>query len=189
MLIIGLGNPGKQYDNTRHNVGFTLLDKLKDDWNFPRFEFNKKFKAEMSEKKMVSFLAKIFPKKEKTILVKPQTFMNLSGEAVRKIMTFYKIPPENIVVIHDDLDIVIGNYKISENSSAGGHNGIQNIIDNIGTQKFNRIRIGVEKKDGRQSRKIPGQKFVLQNFTLEETSLLAIVFEKITLDTILRKKI
>ncbi len=180
MLIIGLGNPGEKYEKTRHNVGFILLDKLKDAWNFPEFEFNKKFKAEISEK--VSFLAKIFPKKERIILIKPQTFMNLSGEAVRKIMTFYKIPPEDIVVIHDDLDIVIGKYKISENSSAGGHNGVQNIIHNIGTQKFTRIRIGVEKKSGRQSRKIPGQKFVLQNFTPEEIPLLATVLGKIKSD-------
>jgi PTH1 family peptidyl-tRNA hydrolase len=94
--------------------------------------------------------------------------MNLSGEAVQAILTFYKLTSEDIIVIHDDLDIAVGNYKISKNVSSAGHNGIDSIIENIGTQDFTRIRIGVEMEAGRQARQIPGEDFVLQKFTEEE---------------------
>ncbi|HFC76898.1 MAG TPA: aminoacyl-tRNA hydrolase [Candidatus Moranbacteria bacterium] len=178
-LIIGLGNPGEEYKKNRHNVGFIFLDKIKQDFGFSDFEFNKKFNAKISEKKQASFIKKIFSTNKKIILVKPQTFMNRSGEAIQKIISFYKITSKNIIVIHDDLDIPIGSYKISTKSSAGGHNGVQDIINKIGNQDFTRIRIGIEKKDGRQSRKIPGQKFVLQNFTEEELASLEKLFKDI----------
>ena len=179
MIIFGLGNPGKEYEKTRHNVGFTFLDKLQQNWNLSDFKFNKKFNAEIAEKKSSNFLTEIFSQKKKLMLVKPQTFMNRSGETVQKIISFYKLSSRDIIVVHDDLDFTIGNYKISVNSSAGGHNGIQNIIEKIGTQKFTRIRIGIEKQTGHQFRKIPGQKFVLQNFTPEEQKILAKTFNQI----------
>lgn len=94
--------------------------------------------------------------------------MNLSGTAVRNILDFYKLTPEDIVVIHDDLDIAIGNYKISKNVSSAGHNGIDSIIEKIGTQDFTRVRIGVETEAGRQARKVSGENFVLQKFSEEE---------------------
>lgn len=176
-LIIGLGNPGKQYENTRHNVGFMVLDKLSEKWNFPKYQFDKKFNADISKK---SFPLPLLPlgegaqradegKKDEILLAKPQTFMNLSGEAAKKIVEFYKIPTENIVVIHDDLDIDLGEYKISIDASAGGHNGVQDIFDKLGTQKIKRIRIGIEGTGKRAGRgEIPGDVFVLQNFSNEE---------------------
>lgn len=129
-IIIGLGNPGKEYENTRHNIGFFFVDKIRGAWNFSPWEFNKKFNAEIS-------------KGADALLVKPQTFMNLSGEAVQGILSFYKLTLDDIIVIHDDLDIPVGKYKIATDSSSAGHHGVENIIEKLGTQKFKRIRIGI----------------------------------------------
>lgn len=159
-LIIALGNPGKQYENTRHNAGFIILDEIQKTEGFVEFQFNKKFNAEISENNF---------KGEKIILVKPQTFMNLSGQSVKTLMDFYKIAIEDIIVIHDDLDIDLGAFKISLDSSAGGHNGIQSIIDNLGTQKFKRIRVGIEGAEKKKDRLMSGSDFVLQKFSPEES--------------------
>ncbi len=137
-LIIGLGNPEENYAGTRHNIGFEIIDKLKGDWDFPDFEFNKKFDSAISKKKL-----EIGNWKLEILLVKPQTFVNLSGEAVQKILEFYKLTPNDIIVIHDDLDIMLGKFKIATDSSSAGHNGVQNIIDKLSTQKFKRVRIGI----------------------------------------------
>jgi peptidyl-tRNA hydrolase, PTH1 family len=158
-LIIGLGNPGKKYALTRHNAGFMLVDKLQKEWKFPDFVVNKKFNAEISEGNLDG---------KKIIIVKPQTFMNLSGEAVKKIMDFYKLTPDDIIVIHDDLDIELGKYKIATDSSSAGHQGVQDIIDKLGTQKFKRIRIGIEGEEKRKKRLMPSDEFVLQKFLEEE---------------------
>jgi PTH1 family peptidyl-tRNA hydrolase len=149
-IIIGLGNQGKKYLGTRHNVGFEFLNKLKKELDFPEFEFNKKFNAEISTKK-------------EAVLMKPQTFMNLSGEAVRSILDFYKLSPDDILVIHDDKDIALGEYRTADDSTSAGHNGVQNIIDCLGTQKFNRIRIGIGAETN-----LPAEDFVLQKFSDEE---------------------
>jgi PTH1 family peptidyl-tRNA hydrolase len=158
-LVIGLGNPGEKYQKNRHNTGFIILDELNEDWSFPDFEFSKKFNADISEG--------IF-EGDKIILIKPQTFMNNSGEAVQKIMSFYKLAPEDILVIHDDLDINFGESKISNDSGPAGHNGVQDIINKIGTQNFKRIRVGIEGEEKRKTRIIPGDVFVLQDFSEEE---------------------
>lgn len=158
-LIIGLGNPGEKYQKNRHNTGFIILDELKENWNFSNFEFSKKFNADISEG--------IF-EGDKIILAKPQTFMNNSGEAVQKIMSFYKLAPEDILVIHDDLDINFGESKISNDSGPAGHNGVQDIINKTGTQNFKRIRVGIEGEEKRKTRIIPGDVFVLQDFSVEE---------------------
>jgi len=194
LLIIGLGNPGEKYKKTRHNAGFIIIEELRKKWNFPEFKFNKKFNAETSispplEKGELKGDLKnklLYPTNEnKTILAKPQTSMNRSGEAVRKIMDYYKLTPENIIVIHDDLDIEIGKYKISTGSSSAGHKGVQSIINNLGTQKFKRIRIGVEKIGGRKKRgNISGNKFVLQNFKEEEIKKVKNLAEGIEFDLI-----
>lgn len=175
-LLIGLGNPGEKYTRTRHNVGFIILDEIQKNLEFPKFEFNKKFNALVTEKNIVSeknkpnLLSKIFSasNKEKIILVKPQTFMNNSGESIRAIFDFYKLSSRNLVVINDDLDILVGKYKVSSDSSARGHNGVQSIIDHIGTQNIKRVKVGVEKETGRASRQTPGEQFVLDNFTSDE---------------------
>lgn len=162
-LLIGLGNPGKQYDSTRHNIGFAVLDGIARITN-TSFTMEEKFSAEIATCTNSAG--------EKFLLVKPQTFMNRSGEAVGKIASFYKIPTENIAVIHDDLDIPLGEYKKSTDNSAGGHNGVQNIIDTLGTQQFVRYRIGIEGSERKKMRTMPGDAFVLQKFTPEEEMLL-----------------
>lgn len=175
-LLIGLGNPGEKYTQTRHNVGFIILDEIQKKLEFPEFEFNKKFNALVTEKNITSknnksnLLSKIFSasNQEKIILVKPQTFMNNSGESIRTISDFYKLSSRDLTIINDDLDILVGKYKISSDSSARGHNGVQSIIDHIGTQNIKRVKVGVEKETGRASRQTPGEQFVLNNFTSDE---------------------
>lgn len=134
-LIVGLGNPGKQYDKTRHNVGFDLIDMLADDLGI---SVNKiKFKSLIGEGRI---------RNEKVILMKPQTYMNLSGDALREIYAFYKdLKPENIIVAYDDIDFDIGVTKIRKKGSAGTHNGMKSIIYNLQFDTFPRIRIGVGK--------------------------------------------
>lgn len=165
-LIIGLGNPGAQYEHTRHNVGFDIVDRLAEMTNFSPFNENAKFNAAIAEK--------IASNGEKILLVKPLTFMNRSGEVVATLMNFYKLTKNDIAVIHDDLDITLGEFKRVDSASAAGHNGVQNIIDRIGSQEFIRYRIGIEGTERKKTRTIPGDVFVLQKFTKEEAALLSL---------------
>jgi len=166
-IIIGLGNPEEKYFETRHNVGFAFLDKLQKDLNFPEFSLENKFKAAISKDKEI-------------ILAKPQTFMNLSGDAVKAILDFYKLTPADIVVIHDDLDVRIGDYKVATDSRSAGHNGVQNIIDNLGTQEFTRIRIGVgQDQDGVLACRLDAHDFVLGKFSKEELEKIKSIEENI----------
>ncbi|PID52406.1 MAG: aminoacyl-tRNA hydrolase [Candidatus Moraniibacteriota bacterium] len=171
-IIVGLGNPGQKYENTRHNVGFLFVDALQQQHEFPEFSPKKKFFAEVTEK--------IFLNNEKIVLVKPDTFMNNSGRAVGAIMNYYNIETDDLIVVHDDLDIEIGHYKRVRDIRAAGHNGIQDIIEYIGTQDFMRIRIGVETKGSRKNRgEISGKKFVLQNFDKKEQAEINTVIDQI----------
>ncbi len=175
-IILGLGNPGSEYAGTRHNVGFMLVDKLKEKWTFPDFELNKKFQAEISKGKIGT---------EEIILVKPQTFMNLSGEAAQSILSFYKLTPNDLIAIHDDLDIALGRYKLASDSSSAGHNGVAHIIDKIGTQKFCRVRVGIgpergPQEDGQPQCRLGAHDFVLGKLTPEEIKSL----EKISRDVL-----
>lgn len=165
-LIIGLGNPGEEYKKTRHNAGFLAINKIADNFQFPVSNFNSKFNAEVSEGIIDN---------KKIILAKPQTFMNNSGQAVRAILDYYKIKPEDIVVIHDDLDILLGEYKISKNKNSGGHKGVQSIIDYLGTKDFTRIRIGIMT----ENKKTPTEKFVLERFSRDEMKIIKGVIEEI----------
>ena len=131
-LIVGLGNPGKQYEKTRHNVGFDVLDLLCDKYNINMNRI--KFKGVYGEWKIGN---------EKVILLKPNTFMNLSGESVKEVCDFYKIQNENIIVIYDDVSLDVGRMRIRKAGSAGGHNGIKNIIFNLSSDVFPRIKVGV----------------------------------------------
>jgi len=163
-IIVGLGNPGEEYVGTRHNIGFEILTLIQKEWGFPPFEFNKKFDAEVS-----SADYKPGDTSHKLILVKPQTFVNLSGEAVAKILDFYKLTPDDIIVIHDELDIALGKFKIATDSSSAGHNGVQNIIDRLGTQKLKRIRVGIgEEISGAPVCRTDAHAFVLGKFSEEE---------------------
>lgn len=161
-LIIGLGNPGKEHENTRHNLGFLLVDKLQKEFGFPDFSLNNKFSSETSEGNYNG---------NKILLAKPQTFMNLSGTAVKKILDFYKLTPDDLIVIHDDLDIPAGKYKLATDSSSAGHNGVQNIIDQLGTQVFRRVRIGIgETQDGETiACRLEAHNFVLGKISSEES--------------------
>jgi len=165
-LIIGLGNPGEEYKKTRHNAGFLAVNKIADNFQFSIFNFQSIFNAQISKGIIDS---------EKVILIKPQTFMNESGKAVRAVLDYYKINLENIIVIHDDLDITLGEYKISKNKNSGGHKGVQSVIDHLGTKDFMRIRIGIEI----ENRKIPTEKFVLNNFTKDEMKIIEKVINEI----------
>ena len=169
-LIAGLGNPGKKYLNTRHNVGFMGLDAIVSDTStdaFLKFQPNKKFASETFDTVFIT---------EKGILAKPQTFMNNSGDAIQAIAHYYKIPIERIIVIHDDVDIAFGEIKIQHNVSAGGHNGIKSIIQHMGSQEFTRIRIGVKTPE---IDNIPTETFVLKNFYPEELIQLKTILKPI----------
>lgn len=133
-LIIGLGNPGVKYRATRHNIGFIALDEMAYQENAT---FNKsQFEADIAE---------LFVNGEKVLLVKPQTFMNESGRSVGPLMTYYNVSPEDVLVIYDDLDLPVGKIRLRQKGSAGGHNGIKSLISHIGTQEFNRVRIGIDR--------------------------------------------
>jgi PTH1 family peptidyl-tRNA hydrolase len=162
-LVIGLGNPGKQYQKTRHNIGFMAVDFLADKLSLPGFRFNKKFKADISQGNF---------EQQPIILAKPQTFMNNSGEAVELIRSFYKIKLENIIVIYDELDLMFGTIRVRNSGSSAGHKGLESIMNRIGAEKFSRIRIGIrnEKADkipARSAREAwRGDKFVLSKLAM-----------------------
>lgn len=167
-LIIGLGNPGKKYEMTRHNAGFLYADFLRQELGFPSFVLDKKMSAEISSGKINN---------EKILIVKPQTFMNLSGEAVLKLLQFYKLSHSDIIVIHDDLDIALGKFKVAVSSRSAGHNGVQSIIDVLGTKNFRRIRLGICPIG--HIRPIQPEDFVLQDFLPDELAGLSRVFSEV----------
>lgn len=135
-IIVGLGNPGKQYAHTRHNVGFDTIDILADKYNIS-----------VDIKKHKALCGKGMIGGQKVVLAKPQTFMNLSGESVRELVDFYKIDPEEeLIVIYDDISLEPGQLRVRPKGSAGGHNGIKNIIAHLGTQVFKRVKVGVGEK-------------------------------------------
>ena len=134
-LIAGLGNPSKTYEGTRHNVGFAMIDALAD-----------AFQIDVTTKKHKAIVGRGVIEGMKVILAKPQTYMNLSGESIREIADFYKIDPENMIIIYDDISLDVGRLRIRKKGSAGGHNGIKNIIAHLGTDVFPRIKVGVGEK-------------------------------------------
>lgn len=156
-IIAGLGNPGKKYEGSRHNVGFMALDELADHYGI-----------QVSEKAHKALIGKGIIEGNKVILVKPQTFMNLSGESIRAVLDYYKAEPSEFIVIYDDISLVPGNIRIRKKGSAGGHNGIKNIIAHLGTQEFPRIRIGV----GEKPEKMDLADYVLGHFSKGEEEVM-----------------
>jgi len=158
-LIIGLGNPDKKYQNTRHNLGQKIIK------DFIEIELKKSFitKANLSAQ-----ICEIGQGSDKTIFTIPNEYMNNSGLSVQKISQFYKISPLDIYVIHDDLDLPVGEYRIQFDRGPAGHNGIKSIIENLGTQQFNRIRIGINKPQNN----IPIEDYVLQLFSSDEKDII-----------------
>ena len=134
-LIVGLGNPGRQYENTRHNTGFIALDYLADELN-----------AKVNRIKFKSTIGEATLSGHRCLLMKPSTFMNLSGQAVTEAMRFYKLPPEKVIILCDDINLDVGNIRIRRKGSDGGQNGVKNIIYLSGSDAFPRVKIGIGKK-------------------------------------------
>ncbi len=153
-LVVGLGNPGKEYKETRHNIGYLVLDNYlgKVDWK-KRLEADY-YKCEINN--------------EKVVFIKPTTYMNLSGIAVKKYMKYYDINIQDVLIIQDDLDMQVGTYKLKRNSSSGGHNGIKSIISELGTEEFARLKIGIGK-----DQRIPVDKYVLSKIPSKEKELIS----------------
>ena len=162
-VVVGLGNPGKQYENTRHNVGFNVIDILAKEYDISVSKI--KHKALIGEGRVGS---------EKVLLVKPQTYMNLSGETLIDIYNYYKVDMDNIIVIYDDIDLDVGKIRIRKKGSGGTHNGMRSIIKCLGANDFPRVRVGVSKPK-------PGQDladFVLSRFRKEENNDVELGLEK-----------
>ncbi|MDD5031653.1 MAG: aminoacyl-tRNA hydrolase [Patescibacteria group bacterium] len=175
-IIIGLGNPGEKYKNTRHNVGFMAVDALAKNLGL-NWEEGKKFQAQIA-------------KGQNSLLVKPQTFMNNSGQSVQAVLAYYKLLPkklgmfkvkdsdlsETLTVIHDDLDIPLGEYKTSIDSRSAGHKGVESIINHLKTKNFKRLRIGIRTE---MIGRMPADKFVLEKFREEELKIIGNLITKL----------
>lgn len=155
VVLVGLGNPGKEYDNTRHNIGFACLDSFASANDFPSWIEKRDLKCQI-------ITGRLGP--NRVILVKPQTFMNLSGEAVRAVLDFYKVGADKTIVVHDELDIDFGQIRTKIGGSAAGHNGVKSVIQHLG-EDFGRVRIGIGPKRPEQ---IDSADFVLQTFSTDE---------------------
>lgn len=152
-LVFGLGNPGSEYANTRHNIGFIMLDDY-----IGEYKWSKKFNGLYIEKNING---------EKYVFVKPLSFMNLSGGVVSSFVNYYKVSYKDIIVIHDDLDLPVGKIRIKVNSSAGGHNGIKDIIKSLNTQEFMRIKVGIS-----NNKNIDTKDYVLGNFSKSDLKII-----------------
>ena len=162
-LIVGLGNPGKEYENTRHNIGFQTIDK-----------YASKLGVSINKLKFNGLYVDTVINGEKVILLKPQSYINLSGEVIHKFVDFYKIPLDNILIINDDLDLPVGNFKIKKQGSSGGHNGLKNIELHLGTQMYKRIKIGIS-----NNKSIDTKDYVLGKMSREDESKLDTVIDTV----------
>lgn len=164
-LVVGLGNPGKKYEHTRHNIGWRAVEHLSLHLDAGTPTKNAKFKAAVAETQVEG---------EKVLLVLPQTFMNLSGEAVQSLASFYKIPPEHILIVHDEMDFTLGRLQFSIGGGDAGHNGVKSIMEMLGTPDFARLRIGI----GRPQPPKAKEDHVLERFTEEQAAQVDLVVEK-----------
>ncbi|WP_315785457.1 aminoacyl-tRNA hydrolase [Fischerella sp. JS2] len=163
-LIVGLGNPEPKYDQTRHNIGFAALDVLSRSWQIPLVE-NRKFQGEYGEG--------IAPTNDKIRLLKPLTYMNRSGQAIQAVTSWYKLPPESVLVVYDDMDLPLGKTRLRLSGSAGGHNGMKSAIAHLGTQNFPRLRIGIGRPKGVSNGDENTVSYVLGKFSVTETKFVA----------------
>jgi PTH1 family peptidyl-tRNA hydrolase len=155
-LVVGLGNPGKQYDGTRHNVGFYFLDRLVHEFGLAPFVKSEKFNAEMT---------RLDDSEHHWFFAKPKTFMNESGVSVGALVKFYRLPLNRLLIIHDDLDLPLGEVRPAFDRGPAGHNGVQSIIETLGGQNFHRLRIGI---GSNRDVKLPAEDYVLQRFSKDE---------------------
>ncbi len=180
-IIVGLGNPGEKYANTRHNLGFEVLEEFRKKLKAPEFSEEKKFKAKISKPSL------------DLLLIRPLTFMNQSGKAVAALKNFYKVEPEDIMVIHDELDLLLGHLKVRQGGGAGGHHGVESIITDTGTDKFVRVRLGIgnDKSFSGEHKRVSfeAEHFVLEEFLPKERSQVKSMIKKAVsaLETILEK--
>ncbi len=182
-LIVGLGNPGKEYEGTRHNVGFLVLDKLVSMISVQVSVPNSQSADAWGRVPMGVFGFRKFQRFEgeiarigEVLLLKPMTFMNKSGVSIKKVMNFYKIKLEDLWVIHDDLDIELGKFKVQKGKGPKKHNGVLSVERELGTKNFWRVRVGVE---NRQDKRIPGEKYVLMRFNEDEKKRLRQVINEV----------
>jgi PTH1 family peptidyl-tRNA hydrolase len=169
IIIIGLGNPGEKFKNTRHNAGFLVLDEFAKINNFESFKLQKKITAEISS----AFVKTSADKEEEVLLVKPQTFMNESGKSVQKIISNLKFQISNLIVVHDDIDLPVGEIKIVKNRGSAGHKGVESIIKELDSSDFIRFRIGIALQ-----KEIKAKKIVLKNFSKEEQKIMKVAVSK-----------
>ena len=155
-MIVGLGNPGNEYENTRHNIGFMIVDN-----------YAKKYHLDRFKEKFNGLYTKVYRNGEYYILLKPLSYMNLSGNVVGRFASFYKIKPEDILIIHDDLDLPVGKIKVKSKGSSGGHNGIKSIISALHTEVFPRFKVGISKNDN-----IDTKDYVLGKFSKNDLTVL-----------------
>lgn len=165
-LIIGLGNPGEQYKNTWHNMGFLTIEKMANELGFENFKERKKLKSEISIGKFG---------REKIILVKPQTFMNESGLTAALLKNYFKVKIADIIIVHDDVDLPLGKIRLAKNSSAGGHNGVKSIIQSLDTQNFIRLKIGSKTA---KAEKIGALKYALEKIGKDKKTETAEIIKK-----------
>lgn len=181
-LIVGLGNPGTKYENSRHNLGFITLDHL-----LKKLEKVKKTFWD-EEKKFKALTKEVELNGEKIILLKPMTFMNDSGKAVSSYASYFKIDPQDIMVVHDELDMPFGKIKIRFGGSGGGHNGVSSIIDHLGTDKFLRVRMGIGKEARRTGLQRDTSDYVLGTFDTRENAKVNSMVKQAIKDILLVKK-
>jgi PTH1 family peptidyl-tRNA hydrolase len=155
-LIIGLGNPGPKYELTRHNIGFIVLDNLA-----------LKYGIDISKKKELCLIGDAAVEGERAMLAKPQTYMNKSGSAVKRLLDYFEFELKDLIIVHDDLDLEFGQIKIKDKGGHGGHNGIRSVLELLGDDQFSRLRIGIGRPPGR----MPAEKYVLSNFSESDEDL------------------
>lgn len=165
-IIIGLGNPGKEYEGTRHNVGFVTLDRMVEKIDNGKLIMDKKFNAQVL-------------KADDVLLVKPQTFMNKSGEAVKRLTTYYRLPIADLYVVHDDLDIRLGEYKIQFGKGPKVHNGVNSVEQALGSDQFWHVRVGVDNRITEERQQFSGQDYVLGKFKKKETGIVSWVVSEV----------
>ena len=167
-LIVGLGNPEPKYDQTRHNIGFAAVDTLARSWQISLSE-NRKFQSMFGEG--------LGPRTNKIRLLKPLTYMNRSGQAIRAAIDWYKLPPESVLVIYDDMDLPLGKMRLRLSGSAGGHNGMKSTISHLSTQNFPRLRIGIGKPQTATTDDSTAISHVLGRFSAAETKLMSEILQ------------
>jgi peptidyl-tRNA hydrolase, PTH1 family len=170
IIIIGLGNPGEKFENTRHNVGFMAIDAFAKINNFPEFKL---------QKKSIALVSKYILGDEVVVLAKPQTFMNESGKAVKEIIKNYKDQNTNLIVVHDDIDLPIGKIKIVKERGSAGHKGVESIIKSIGNDGLIRFRIGIKPQEIKHNNQ-DTKNLVLKNFSKEEKAIIDGTLQKTT---------